>query len=490
MRRSRVAPAGLEAGRAVLYVACVLAVTLAGPVRAETLTEALVKAYQTNPDLAAERAETRAVDEEVSQANARWRPSISLEGEAGRDTSRVKDKTGKFDVQTETWSADVVASQPLFTGGRNGARKGQALARVRGARARLLIREQQVLLDVVIAFVNIARNEAVLDLVRGDIVLLQELLDEARTRRDAKKATDSDVDQALAALEAARAQCLANYAELQDSWRSYEQVVGEVPALSALEADAPKINPCVDAKGARTRSTIAMPRDLPPAPASLEDVEAAVQGRVPELEAARAEEEESRYAVSASYAELLPSAALTARLGTNGQEFDPQSISREASVSAELSIPLFNTGAEWSEIRAARERNNRARLNITSRQRQVTRDAVRAWYDLVSVRAIRTVNKEQAASVLRAFEGLRKEIADPKLHRSVTDLLGLRRDFLGTQRALIASDRDEAVAVYRLVAAMGRMNARDLALPVAVYDAESNLKKQRGRLIGDSIQGE
>jgi outer membrane protein len=474
-----------------LYAVCALvAAGVAATARAETLNEALVKTYQTNPDLAAERAGARAVDEDVSQANAKWRPSVSLGGEYGRETDRVKDKTGKFNVRSETWSADVVATQPLFTGGRNGARKAQALARVRGARARLLIREQQVLLDAVIAFTNVARNEAVLDLVRGDIVLLQELLDEVKVRRDAKTSTDSDVDQTLASLEAARAQCLANFAELQDSRRAYEQVVGEVPAVAEPSADAPKVNPCVDAKGDRFRSTIAMPRDLPPAPASLEDVETAVRGRVPELDAARAEEEESRHAVSAAYAELMPSAGLTARLGTNGQEFDPQSIAREASVSAELTIPLFNTGSEWSEIRAARERNSRARLNITSRQRQVTRDAVRAWYDLVSIRAIRAVNKARAASVLRAFEGLRKEIVDPKLHRSVTDLLGLRGDFLGTQAALIASDRDEAVAVYRLVAAMGKMNARDLGLPVQVYDPDANLKTQATRIIGDSIQGE
>jgi outer membrane protein len=238
------------------------------------------------------------------------------------------------------------------------------------------------------------------------------------------------------------------------------------------------------------RSTIVMPRDLPPAPSALEEVEKAVQGSVPELDAARAEEEETRHAVAAAYSELMPSAGLTARVGTNGQEFDPQSLNREASVSAELTIPIFNTGAEWSEIRAARERNNRARLAITSRQRQITRDAVRAWYDLVSVRAIRMVNKAQAASVLRAFEGLRKEIADPKLHRSITDLLGLRGGYLGTQSALIASDRDEAVAVYRLVSAMGKLNARDLGLPVQVYDAQANLKTQATKIIGDSIQGE
>ena len=362
---------------------------------------------------------------------------------------------------------------------------------MRGARAALRVREQKVLLDAVIAFVDVARNEAVLDVVRQDVRLLQDLLKDVTGRREANKATDSDVDQTLAAIEAARAACIANLADLQDSWRAYEQVVGELPTMAATPQGEPaRVNACIDAKGDRMRSTIAMPRDLPAPPASLEEVERAAQGDVPELDAARADEEETRHAVSAAYAELLPYAGLTARLGTSGQEYEPESMQREASVSAHLSIPLFNTGAEWSEIRAAREANNRARLLITSSQRQITRDAVHAWYDLVSVRAVRSVNKVQAETVLRAFEGLRREMADPKLHRSVTDLLGLREAFLGTQTLLIASDRDEAVAIYRLLASMGKLNADHLLLPVAVYDAGANLKAQATRVVGDSIQGE
>lgn len=471
-----------------LFAALAMAAT---PAAADTLREALAKTYATNPDLAAEQSRVRRIDEDVAQANAMWRPSLSIEGEYENSRESIKTSGAKFDVRSETWEANLVATQPLFTGGRNGAEKDAALARVREARARLRGVEQKVLLDTVTAYVDVARNEAVVDLTRNDIVLLQDLLKETRDRREKKSATDSDVDQVLAALEAARAGCIAQMAALQDSWRAYEQVVGERPGMAAADApDAPQVNPCVDAKGSRTPSTVTMPRDLPAAPASLEDVEKAAQGDVPEIAAARANEEHSRSAVSAAYAELLPTAQLTAKIGTNGEEEDPSFRSREATVTAELNIPLFATGAEWSEIRAARERANQARLEITSSQRRVMRDALHAWYELTSIRAVRTVNKMQAETILRAFEGLRREMADPKLHRSVTDLLGLRQVYLITQTTLIGSDRDEAVAIYRLLAAMGNLNAKYLELPVEIYDPEINLRRQRGRLVGDSIQGD
>lgn len=462
----------------------------AGIAAAETLQEALTKTYNTNPDLAAERAHVREVDEGVSQARAKWRPSVSLEAEYERSSGKYKAEYGKFDTRSETWSADMVARQPLFTAGRNATQLRLAMAKVRGARARLRMKEQRVLLDAATTYVVAARNELVLDLVREDIALLQQLLKEVTARRDAQRATDSDVDQTVAALEASRAQCLSDLAALQDSWRSYEQIVGEPPPVIAAASEEPQVNPCVDPKGKRLHSALDLPVDLAAAPGTVDEVEKAAQGAVPELDEARADEEAASYKVNAAYAELLPSAALTARIGAGGENFDPQWENREASISAELTVPLFNTGAEWSEIRAAREANNRARLNIASRQRQVMRDALHAWYDLVSIRAVRSVTKAQVQTLLKAFEGLRAEMADAKLHRSVTDLLGLRQAHLLARTQLVNSQRDEAVAIYRLMAATGHLNAAFLKLPVKEYDPAINLSAQSKRIVGDKIYGE
>lgn len=467
-----------------------LLLLVATSAHSETLEEALVKTYTTNPDLAAERAALRATDEEVSKARAKWRPSLNAEASYEISTENGKNGATHYDSRSRNWSADLVAEQPLFTGGRNGASRRTADAHVQAARARLRGKEQRILFEAATAFTTIVRNEAILDLVRSDIALLQGLLKEITDQHDAGKATDTDVDQVLASLEAARAQCLAHNAALQNSWRSYEQIVGEAPVVVSPSAEGAKVSPCIDALGERRRSVLKMPEKLPPVPATLEDVEEAARGNVPDIDAARADELASRGDVSAAYAELLPHAGLTATIGTSGDQVDPQSSSREATVSATLRIPLFNTGAEWSEIRAARERANEARLRITSSQRRTMREADSAWYDLVSIRAVRAVNKAQAQTVLRAFEGLRKEMKDPKLHRSVTDLLGLRQVYLATQIALMDSNRDEATSVFQLLSAIGKFNAKELKLPVEDYDAEANLRHQSGRFAGDTIKGE
>ncbi len=475
---------------ALANLAVVAPLLLSPAARAETLQEALVKTYTTNPDLAAERAALRATDEDVSKARAKWSPSLNAE--ASYELSSESEKSGAvhYNSRSRNWAAELVAEQPLFTGGRNGATRRIADANVEAARARLRDKEQHILLEAASTFAIVVRNEAILDLVRGDIALLQDLLKETRARRDTGKATDSDVDQVLASLEAARAECIAHHAALQNSWRSYEQVTGDAPVIASPGGEAANVNPCIDARGERRKSTLIMPETFPRVPGALNEVEEAAQGSLPQLDEARALEAASRGGVSAAYAELLPHAGLTASISTGGEEVDPHSLTREATVSATLRIPLFNTGAEWSEIRAAHERANQARLKITSAQRRALRDAYTAWYDLVSVRAVRAVNKVQAQTVLRAFEGLRQEMADPKLRRSVTDLLGLRQVYLATQIALMDSNKDEAISVFQLLAATGKLNAKELNLPVETYDAEANLERQSGRFIGDTIKGE
>jgi hypothetical protein len=293
------------------------------------------------------------------------------------------------------------------------------------------------------------------------------------------------VDQVQASLEAARAECIAHSRTKQLALVRAGRRRGAGPRVACRRSG--ECEPCIDARGERRRSALTMPETLP-AFRRFADVEEAAQGNLPQPT-----RREPTDASRGDVRRLTPNCTacgLTASIETGGEEVDPHSQNREASVSATLRIPLFNTGAEWSEIRAARERANQARLQISSAQRRAMRDAYTAWYDLVAVRAVRAVNKVQAQTVLRAFEGLRKEMSDPKLHRSVTDLLGLRQVYLGTQIALMDSNKDEAISVFELLAATGKLNARELNLQVEIYDAEGGLKRQPGRFVGGTIPGD
>ena len=96
----------------LLSAASAMCLLATGPALAETLQEAMVEAYTSNPQLLAERARLRATDEELAQANAGWRPKVSITGSAG------KGRDYGNDINTDSWSAEITATQPIFSGGR------------------------------------------------------------------------------------------------------------------------------------------------------------------------------------------------------------------------------------------------------------------------------------------------------------------------------------------------------------------------------------
>ena len=83
----------------------------------ENLPEALAKAYQTNPQLNAERARQRATDENVPQALAGYRPQIVASLSAGLQAVRNLLPGNTFQsANLKPWTVGVTVTQTLFNG--------------------------------------------------------------------------------------------------------------------------------------------------------------------------------------------------------------------------------------------------------------------------------------------------------------------------------------------------------------------------------------
>ena len=130
---------------------------------AQSLFESMVLAYQSNPTLQAERAALRATDENVPQALSNYRPTVTLSGSAGQATS----DTSTSDKSLTPLLASVTVRQPVYRGGRTVASVRQAENQVRAGRADLLSTEQDVLLSVVKAYLNVLRDQAVVQINRN-----------------------------------------------------------------------------------------------------------------------------------------------------------------------------------------------------------------------------------------------------------------------------------------------------------------------------------
>ena len=458
---SRFAQLGGRTGFRAFKMALLVSVLVGiGAAQAGTLTDAFVKAYQTNPQLAAQRAALRATDEDVSKAIAQWRPTVTVNANYSKVKTDLKQDPNPMisGINQEPWQAGVTAEQTLFAGGRILAQRRQADARVEQGRAILHQTEQGVFIDTVTAFMDVVRDEAVLKLNEQNITLLKKQLEASRARFEVGEITRTDVAQSEAALARGEAQLISAQASLKASRLAYERVVGEPP------------------------DDLVSPIDAPPMPDSEDTALGLGKQLNPDLIAARENEHATGYAIDFAVGQMLPTVSVQASYNRNGQDSAPQSIGNEAVVTGVITWPLYQGGAEWANIRQAKELNSQARLTVLDVERAVNQGVSNAWEGLRAAKSSTVANSSQVKAEQLAFEGVQQELEVGS--RTTLDVLNEQQTLLNAQVALVRSQHDEVVAGYQLLASVGKLTAKELGLPVQLYDPSENYDMQTWRPFG------
>ncbi len=427
---------------------CLLAGTIllsgAAAAQAQTLEQALSAAYANNPALQAERAELRATDEGVPQALGRWRPTVELVGSLGLNQTRQN--FGANDVDTTPRTLTFRVTQNLYEGGGTTARVAAAEAEVKAARARLLGTEQGILLDTVTAFMDVVQDTAVLDLNRQNERRLVRQLEATRDRFEVGEVTRTDVAQAESRVSRAQADTIAAAGDLEVSRAAYQEVVGELP-------------------GALTP-----PDAFPDIPTGRDEAIAIAQDRNPVVVAAVFDREAAERTVRLQAADLLPTVDLVGQAQHNRDSGVEDGRQSTLNVTATVTVPIYQQGIATSEIRTARQQAAQAERLIDDARRQATEDATAAWeIHQTALAQIRAFEDEVRATSI-ALEGVEQEAAVGS--RTVLDVLDAEQELLDAQVNLVRAERDEVVALYDLLSAVGNLTAAGLALPVQVYDEQ------------------
>lgn len=437
----------------------------AAPASAETLIETLSTAYDTNPVLQAQRAQLRATDEQVPQALSGWRPNLQAQGSYGlvnTDTTLNSGISSRDDLRP--LSGAVTLSQNVFAGGRTVNATDQAEATVQAGRESLLSVEQSTLLNAVQAYMSVIRDVNVVELNRNNVEVLKRQLEATTDRFRVGELTRTDTAQSEARLSRARTELTVAEAQLTASRSFYQRIVGQMPG------------------------TLEKAVHLEGLPQTEEDARRIAAENNPTLLAARYSEEASREAINVAKGSLLPSFDVQAQYQYGR---DPSSTIRdveESSLLGVLTIPLYQSGAEYSRVREAKELNNRSRLEVAAAMRQVDEAVRNAWEQLRSSRSNITSTTEQVNASSIALEGVRQESEVGA--RTTLDVLDAEQELLNARVALVSAERDLAVAEYGLLAAMGQLTARNLELPVAYYDATENYGEVRNKWIGFGTAGD
>lgn len=427
-----------------------------GSAGAETLMEALIQAYQNNPTIRAQRASLRATDEGVPQALAGYRPTVEILGDAGYAVQGGSDIDGTDSGMD--YGGSLRVTQNLYSGGGTVADVKRAENTVKAERARLADTEQLVLLNAVQAYMNAFRDEAVLKLNINNERVLNRQLEATRDRFNVGEVTRTDVSQAEARVASATADRIQAEGNVQISRGIYEQVIGTMP------------------------TDLSKPAPVPDLPASRKDVLAVAQQSNPGVLAAQYDERAARDNVTLVRSDLLPKVDLVGQGGRSRNDGISDLTRDSASIMAQLTVPLYQRGAVSSRVREAKQLAGRNRLRLIEAQRSATEDANNAWESLVTARArIRSITAAARANRI-ALEGVRQEALVGS--RTVLDVLDAEQELLDSQVNLVVAERDEIVAQYQLMSALGRLTAQSLKLQTDYYDPDAHYEAVRDKLWG------
>ncbi|MFQ5776199.1 MAG: TolC family outer membrane protein [Kiloniellaceae bacterium] len=428
------------------------------PARAQSLTEALAAAYTTNPTLRAARAELRAVNEGVPQALSNWRPDVTVSASGGKQNFETETSFFSAQQNTTPLEAAVTLTQPVYRGGRTIAGTQAAENDVRAQRASLTTVEQSVLLDAATAYMDVWRDQAVIEFNLSNERVIRRQLEATQDRFTVGEVTRTDVAQAETRLAVATADRIAAEGALTASRAAFEEVVGIVPEV------------------------LAPPPPLQGLPGTQEDVVALAIARNPDVLAATFAEKAARNRVREVIGELLPSVSLTATASRSEETSQRDSLTKRAQVLAQLTVPLYQQGAVSSRVREAKQISSQRRIEIEARRRRAEQEAVSAWEALLTARAQIRSFESGVRSAEIALEGVRQENLVGA--RTILDILDAEQELLDARVNLVRSRRDEIVAGFQVLSVIGRLTARDLKLPVAIHDPEIDYRKVRNRWFG------
>jgi outer membrane protein len=433
------------------------------PVLAETLESALAQAYRNNPTLNAQRAALRAIDEQVPQALAGYRPRVNASIDSGYQHYESNTLALGQQVLTNTnispRGGNVGVVQTLWNGQRTGNTTRQAEATVLSGRETLRNAEQTALLDAATQYMNVLRDTAILDLQRRNVQVLQEQLKQARDRFNVGEVTRTDVAQSEARLAAAQSQVLAAEANLKASQAAYRRAIGVEPVN--LRAGMP-----VDRLSPRT-------------------LEASVaQGLSvhPTVTAAQYTVDAAQHAVKVAEGTLYPTVTLE---GSVQRRWDlaPGSFDQlTGTVLGRVAVPIYQGGSEYSIIRQTKETLGQRRIEL-----DVARDIVRAtvfqwWSQLEATKAQIISAQAQVTATEVALNGVREEARVGQ--RTTLDVLNAQQELVNARVQLVTSQRDRVVASYTLLAAVGRLAPEVLSLATEAYDSRVHYHQVRDKWMG------
>ena len=452
-------------------------------VHAENLDQALASAYQSSPNINAERARLRATDEELARAQSGYRPEISIGadyGVAGLNTSAApfnlssgaipspgqvlsnSNQMKRNDGPSNPGGYSVTLSQPLFKGFQTVNAVREADANIMAGRQGLRDMEQKILLETIKAYMDVLRDAASVTLRQNSLRLLTSEATATQERFAAGEMTRTDVAQARARQAQAQAALEGSKSALRGSLARYERFVGHVPT--------------------RLTDPVGFERLLPHTMAEAID---AAMGSNPQVLQAAYLEKASGSSIRKLLGEMLPDVRLQAQ---HTERFEPTPLidhQINQSVVARVNIPIYQAGDVEARVRQAKQQRQGRLEEIEAAREMIRAAAISAYAEVQAMRAQVAAVRQQVQASTESLTGVIEE--QKAGQRSLLDVLNAEQEQTNAKISALRARHDLVVAAYTLLQAMGRLTASDLGLDVRLYDVQKHYAETNRKWIGLAV---
>lgn len=433
------------------------------------LKKVLEDVYYSNPVLAAERENLASVDENYAQATSGWRPTLAADLAYGfqeqslefNSATTATDSTNQRDPLTSS----LILTQPIYRGGRTVAQQKQALSDIKAARAQLLDQQQIIFAELVSAYMDVLQGQAQLSLVQNNETVQTKNLTATRDRFDVGDVTITDVSQAEARLARITADVIESEGNMRNAKTRFQRITGFRP------------------------DDLAIPSIILPIPSKRQEAEAIALKQNPNLLRQENVYKAAQHNVRAEKGALLPDLSFEARFVHNEDTGPFVSVDETTTILARARIPIYQGGLAFSRIRQANRAAASERFMVIDERRRALTEVRQTWEDLITADARTEALSSEIDATSLALDGVRQESLVGT--RTVLDVLDAEQEFLNARVNKTRAERNQVVARFNVLRAIGRLTAPHLNLDVPYYQPAEHFAEIQTKWFGinDNIKG-
>ena len=421
-----------------------LSILLMNSVLGETLAIALKKAYETNPELNAEREAINISQQELKISKSSYLPTITLEGSRSEeDTDKLTNQNGSnasiTDVDPEVQS--ITITQTLIDFGR-GAEYAKSKIGIDLAKAKLLKKEQEILFKAVDAYTGIISAKEKFEINKSNLNLLDRQVETDKIRLERGQITLSDVAQSESSLAEAQAKFIKAENDLLTSRLNYENVIGQLNDIESL--DKSSIN------------NLDLPNQL------VDAIELSKKNN-PDLIIAELEYEQSKKETITARSDLAPTAKLSFDRSKT-EDLSSTYDEREKDVlKATVTWPFYSGGKNYANLNKSKSTELQKSLLLENSKKKNQTDVAIAWSSYQSNKSLLNSVRAQVSAAEIANEGIVAEYNSGS-NRTTLEVIQSNSLLLNAQISLADSEKNYILSQFNLLKSIGLLNSEFLKI--------------------------